>query len=395
MKYTVSTKPLIEALDLGIVDANINRLYKPSIVVKITASKDGGLIINHEVDRIRTRLVLKGAYEGPADTTFSIFVDVVKFKGLIATLDANSTSFEFVESESLPAAPVEGEPSDTSSVVMANSLILHSGTSKFTLPSMLDEDIDVVDPASPVGKPLELKQDAWKFIKDHQMYALTTSFLEPVYTNVWVGDNGDVLTGDFDQQIFTHSAKSNLSRSCLLVYTIINLVNSLPKGALLFDLGDSYLVSVDTDSFSFAAEFRPSSEEETGSYHSEWILPLIAKSGDGLTVKVADMLKVLSQSKLLAVTAETTIDFTASTNKIHLEDENVNCNIEAKGESVEYTLTFKPVALLQVLSKCSEETITIRPMYRDIEDGGRVMTGINIDSNELTVLLPATSEVTV
>ena len=140
-------------------------------------------------------------------------------------------------------------------------------------------------------------------------------------------------------------------------------------------------------------------EDTEGSYHAEFLFPLFASTGASVSFQAADLLKVLSQSELLSIAsvAEAEITVTVSTNNIHVSDENVDCDIPAKGETTPYTLTFKPKVLKDIISNSSESTLAIKPLFRASEADAKkqIMTGIHVDSNKVTMLLPATKEVEV
>ena len=70
---------------------------------------------------------------------------------------------------------------------------------------------------------VKIDNSDWKFVKDYQMYAIGMSFVHPVYTQVWIGSEGDVIVGDFDNSIFTFSKKNKLGKTCLLSNTIFYL----------------------------------------------------------------------------------------------------------------------------------------------------------------------------
>jgi hypothetical protein len=60
VKFTVSTKPLSNALDLGVINANISKYYQTSCLAQITCNKHD-LRINLEASFIRTELHPKGS----------------------------------------------------------------------------------------------------------------------------------------------------------------------------------------------------------------------------------------------------------------------------------------------------------------------------------------------
>ena len=368
MKFVVSTKPLSDGLNLGIVNANVSKYYQKSTIAQITAENDV-LRINLEAASILSEIKLKG--KADVEGKFTIFVDCLMLKQLISTIDTPTVTFEFSD----------------------NGLIIHSNKSKFTLPKMVDDDIDV-DLASPSNdyneeNLVEIKKLDWKFVKDFQMYALSMSLIYPVYTKVYIGEKGEVLVGDLDNGIFTHSVKNNLGKTCLLTDTVINLFNSLPEDSKLVDLGNSYLVKVSTDSYEFISEFTPLYEDTDGmgNYSVDTILQLItpdsANSISNVEVDINAINKVLNQSALLSSSSEDIITLEINNNELHLFDNNVDCEIPIKGDSKDnYSVVFKTNLLKSVISNSPEDKVYISPMIRDDN-----AIGIRFKYKDLTIVL--------
>lgn len=369
MKFTVSTKPLVEGLNLGILDANVSKFYERSTMVQIRASREAGLVINIEAAQIKSKLEFKGACEGEGEAI--VFVDSLLFKKLVSTFEASTTTLELLE----------------------DSLVLYSGKSKFSLPKVVDADLRLPEPASAEDGATEIKKDAWRFIKDYQLYALGMSFIAPVYTKVWVGESGDVLAGDFQLNLFTHSSKGTLGRTCLLTDTIINLFNALPDGAKLYPLEKTFVIKYVGDSFSYTTEFEPKheSDPDMGSYRTDLIMPMLASNESGYTVKVVAIQKILSQADLLSTSTEETVSLISENNQLKLVGEHVNAELETTGTSADYELPFKIVDLKSIMSNCSEESIIIRPAY-NIDGDDKRLVGINVDSNALKVVISAAED---
>lgn len=361
MKFTVSTKPLAEGLNLGIINANVSKFYQRSTVAQIKASK-AGLIINLEAAQICSRLEFKGACDSDGEEV--IFVNSLLLKSLVATFESSTTTFEFIP----------------------GGLTLYSGKSKFTLAKELDADVRMAEPAVAEAAPIDIKKENWKFIKDFQLYAIGVSFIAPVYTKIWIGESGDVLTGDFSLNLFTHSNKGTFGRTCLLEDTIVNLFNALPDGAQMCGLENSFLIQYKSDSFTFVSEFRLKYETDPdmGSYKTDIIMPMIASNEPGLTVKIGDIQKLLSQADLLATSTEDVVTLSVANNQLTLKGENIEGTFDATGTSADYSLPFKTSVLKSVITNCSEESIVIRPAYNP---DGHMLVGINISSGELTVVL--------
>lgn len=371
MKFTVSTTPLINALNLGIVNQNVSKFYQKSCLAQVTADRRN-LKVNLEASFVLTEIQLKGS--GDADEEFTIFVDSLLLKQLVSTFEAQTTTLEFTD----------------------GGLILYSGKSKFTLPKMLDEtELELQRPSqAPEGaSTIDVDKSDWKFIKDYQMYAIAMSFIHPVYTRVWVGAEGDVLVGDFDNSVFTYSKKSKLGKTCLLSDTIVNLFNSLPDGAKLTQLDRSYLINVTTDGFEYASQFTPQYEEDegVGSYNSQIILGMMDKDqSKAVKVNVAAINKFLSQAGLLSSNTEDVITFKYENNQVSLKDNNVDCKVDAEssGDVDSYEVEFKTVLLKSVVSNCDEDVISIAPMIQDND----VIAGITLWTDNMTVILAGIDE---
>ena len=183
MKFTVNTKALKNATDLGIIKANISKFYFRSNVVQLTATRDT-LKINIEASGIKTKMLLGGSAD--VDEAASIIVDCAQFKALIDSIDTDVVTIEFID----------------------NGIYVHAGSSKFAISKMLDaNDVQLDEPVDQytATSTITIKPSNWQFVKDHQLYAIATKETHPVYTYVWVGDNTDILVGDYDSSLFTYS----------------------------------------------------------------------------------------------------------------------------------------------------------------------------------------------
>lgn len=368
MIFKVSTKPLCDSLNLGIINANVSKFYRRSCVARLSATKDE-LVVNLEASKIVSEIRVKGC--GDAESCNPIFVDCLLLKQLVNTFDSKVTEIEFTE----------------------NAVILHAGKSKFTL-ARENADIDASEiefrcPKVPTAEftSIDLNKSAWKYVKDHQMYALGMSFQEPIYTRVWVGSDGNVLVGDMDNGIFTDTKKSNLPSTCLLTDTIINLFNSLPEDSKIFIHDGEYIVDVKNDSYAYRAQFEPEYEgDEFGSYNSDIILGLLTAPESGyVRISTEQLSKFLGQAELLARSVDDRITLTVANNEFLLQDNNVHCSIEIKSifdHISEYEIPFKISTLKQVLNSYDSETVNIGPNYTDDEISGIVVW----DDNLITVL---------
>lgn len=371
MRFTVSTKPLIDALNLGVINQNVSKFYQKSCLAQITANRRE-LKINLEAKSIYSELILRGS--GDEDTECVTFVDCLTLKQLVGTFDANVTTIEFVD----------------------GGIILHSGKSAFTLPKMVEgDDVQLRAPyrSDSLAPAISIDQSDWKFIKDYQMYAIAMSFIHPVYTRVWVGENGDVMVGDYDNSIFTHSKKNKLGKTCLLSDTIVNLFNSLPEGATISNFGDSYIIRVNTDSFEYMAEFCPDYEEDEaiGSYNSDIILGTMDKNEEtSIVIKPSVINKFLNQAKLISSNSEDIVNFIVSGNEVILKDKNIDCAVSLeKAAPREYQVLFKTDLLKSAISNFDEDDIKVCPILDEELDE---VSGVVMWTKNMTTVIAGAEE---
>jgi hypothetical protein len=372
MKFIVSTKPTKSALDLAIINSNVSKFYSKSCLAEVSANANT-LTINLEAASIVSEVKLKGS--GDTDEASTVFVDSLVLKQLIASFDSPTIIFEFTES----------------------GLVLHTGKSKFTLPKMTDDsDMALARPL----KVLELSNcvnvdvdsSAWKFVKDHQMFAIAMSFVHPVYTNVWVSDGDDVVVGDFDNSIFTHSHKSNLGCCCLLSDTIVNLLMSLPEGSKIVRDPESrsYIINGSTDSFDYIAQFTPKYESDpgVGSYNADMVLSMMPDSSDQAVTLDSDKIsKLLNQASLLSTSSEDTITLSVRDKQAWLHDNNVNGSVDIKpscdwDKIKEYSVEFRTALLKSAMSNYSGD-ISIYPCMADDD----IVGGVVMKDKDVTTLL--------
>lgn len=372
MKFTCSTKPLQNALKLGVVKSNISKFYQKSCLAKLTCTADT-LCVNLEASRIVTQLKLHGS--GDESNPVSIFVDCQVFSDLVATFDSDVLTIEFVE----------------------GGIILYSGKSRFTLPHMLDDsDLDLAVPrtldSNVIHQSYELKSEDWKFIDNHQMFAIATNFIHPVYCRVWAGESGEILVGDYDNSIFTYSTKGSLGRTCLLPSTIINLFTSLPEGSRLIDTGSSYLVKVSTDGYEYVTEFSPESEsdESVGSYNAEAFLDLFSNKSNAVTLDVPKITKFLNQASLVAAAADSPMDFVVTPEFASISDNTVECKLPIDNSNLEvnYSCRFKANFLRAIFAALDSEKVNVSPRFQT-DDGVTEVVGVMFWTDELSVLLAA------
>ena len=368
MKFTTNTKPLAEALNLGIIDSNVSNYYRKSCVTQLSANEDT-LTINIESSMICTEISIKGMGVGEPATAF---VDSVLFKKLIHTLDSNVT--------------IELDP---------NGVKITSGKSKFTLGNDFGDITDMSDLAlrTPIDTPdnaefADINKEDWKYIKDNQMYAVSKSFARPVYTKVWIGENGDVLTGDFELSLFTHSQKCNLGTTCLLSDTIINLMNSLPESAKITKVGTDYIVKFSKDSYDYVTQFTPQYEDdgEVGQFKADMLINRMSHPEAGMKIFTGLVTKLLNQAILLSSSNNNYINMYVKDGELHLSDDNVNgaIPIDEEDNIKEFSAKFKLDLLKQVISNYGDRFINIYPIFNQ-----DTAVGITVWNEELTTIFAA------
>lgn len=363
MNFTLSTKPFSDALNLGVVSNNISKYFLKSCLVQMTANRNA-LRINIEAANIASEILLKGS--GDSDQEVTVFVDAALIKQLASTFESSTTTIEFTE----------------------GGIILHSGTSKFTLPKMAESgDMTLRRPQLPElnSAKVELDSSDWKFIDDYQMFARAMSFVHPIYTKVYIGQEGDVIIGDFDNSLFTLSKKSKLGKSCILSDTIVNLLVSLPEGATITSLDANYRVDVKTDGFEYAAEFTPQFEtdEGVGEYNAQVFIDMVNKDpANTFKVSVPVLNKYLSQATLLSKSTDDTMKASLAAGQLQLLDSNVDCKVAVEGDCPEFQTEFKTDLLKSVLTNVDSESVNITLLKQDEEVAGWLLW-----TNDLTIIL--------
>ena len=216
------------------------------------------------------------------------------------------------------------------------------------------------------------------------MYAIATSDNHPVYMNVWVGQNKEVIVGDYDSSLFTYSKQGDFDSTCLFPASIINLLASIPSGSTVSKIDRNYVLNISTDSYSMVTEFTPKYEddESVGSYNSQIILGMLKHPDSYITVDVAPIAKFLNQSAILRQSdLDKVIDFTISDGILQLVNKASSCTIQVDSAD-SYSVKFSADYLKSVLSGLDAETINIAPM----KQGERVIGGI-FWTDSLTTLL--------
>ena len=367
MKFTVSTKPLKVAANLAVINQNVSNFYQRSTLIQLTANATD-LTVNTESKGIFSEVVLKGVGEGAED---GVLLDCLLFKQLVSTINTPQVTIEFTN----------------------NGITILAGKSTYALPKQMD--IDEMKLTSPTkvednASAVDIDKNGWKFIKEHQLFARSTDKNNPVYMYVWTGDS-DVLVGDYANSLFTYSSVGQLDNPCLLSQSIINLLASMPDDAKLISSGESYVVSVKSDSYEYTAQFDPLYEsEDNGNYNADIILGMMTPESDnGVVVNGDEIIAALNQSLLLTTAKDHTIMFKVAKDGVRVTDTKVNCFVapenEYSGDSFE--LKFSPTVLKSVISACPASIIKICPTI--VEDE---VVGITIIDDSLTVVLGGIDE---
>lgn len=348
MKFTVSTKPLKNVTDLGIIKANISKYYYRSSIVQITASRDT-LKLNIEASGIKTRMTLKGS--GDSDKPVTIMVECAKFKTLLNSIETDVVTLEFIE----------------------GGMYVHAGSSKFAISQMVDSaDVQLSEPIDQyqAASTMTIKPEDWQFIKDHQMYAISGSENHPVYKHVWISENKDVIVGDYDLGIFTYSKRGDFGSTCLLSSSLINLLTSIPEGSTISKVDRNYVLTISTDSYSMITEFTPKYEDDeaVGSYNSEIILGMLNHPEKYIKLEVSPIIKFINQSAILSQTdADKILDFTIKDETLTLTNRTSSYSMPVSATDP-YTVKFATEFIKSVLSNFDSDEICIAPMTRDTTD---------------------------
>ena len=369
MKFTLSTKPFSDALNLGVIPGNISKYFRVSCLAQLTASRNE-LRVNLQAAGICTEMLLKG--QGDSDETVTAFVDCLTLKQIVGTFDASTTTVEFVE----------------------GGVALHSGASKCTLAELADsDDGELQRPKLPddTATKVSIDMSDWKFIKDHQMYAIGLSFAHPIYTKVWVGEDGDVVVGDFDNSLFTFSKKNKLGKTCLLTDTIINLFTSLPEGASITPVDQSYRVDVKTDGFEYAAELTPQYEDDgdVGQYKADAFIETAQRdTSNCFKMPVAPLSKFLSQADILSSGTNNKVDLILEGDTLEVKDDNVNVKFKVEGNCPNLTVPLDLEQFGPIISHVDAESVTVSPIYEEDNE----VAGLVIWTSDLTVVVGAKDE---
>ena len=363
MKFTVNTKPFKNALSLAVVDSNVVKYYMKSTIVQITASIDR-LRVNTEASSIITEVSIYG--DGDCDA--SVLLDAILLKKLISTIDSSQLDIEF----------------------NGNSVCIVTSDGRYNLPvlgdtneSSLRRPISVDESAVAV----EVKVEDWKFIKSYQMYARSEFDGYPAYTQVYVGDSGDILVGCQKRSLFTHSSCNvfgTIGSTCLISESVVNMLNAVPDNATISRVGNQYVISAQTDAFEYTTQFEPKYEsDEFGYYMADTIIDMM-KTFDTphISVLTTDVLNILNRVSILSKRL-TKLHVKVDNSGITFSNNDMKSTINVSDSpDTHYEIDMNPDMLRNVISHCPEVNIRIYPAKREGE-----LVGIVITSGKLSVIL--------
>ena len=267
--------------------------------------------------------------------------------------------------------------------------MVYSGHSKFSIPQLLDaNDVQLDEPELEYtgdNNTVLINPEDWQFIRDHQMYALATSEDLPVYTNVWVSKDKDVLTGDMKNSWFTYSKCGGLDTTCLLPASLVNLLTSIPKGSTIAKSGNSYVLDIHTDSYSMLSEFLPKyeSDDSVGSYNSEIILSKLRHPESYIIVGVSTILKFISQTSILKSGDQDNLEFTIGDETLLLSTASGSYSMDVD-TTESYEVNFRLDLFKSVISNFDTDKVNISPIWNKDKDAA---AGCIFWTDRLTALL--------
>lgn len=364
MKFTVNTAPLKNVTNLGVIKANISKFFYTSNLIQVTANRDT-LRLNIVSNGIKTQMLLHGT--GDEDTESTILVDCSVFKSLIDSIESDTVTFEYSE----------------------GGLFVIAGTSKFTLAKLVDaEGMNIDTPADSYDSAdvHDVDPSVWKFIKEHQMFAVSTSNTYLVYRNLWVSDEGDVLAGDYSQSLFAYSKNDTLGNTCLLPVSLVNLLVAIPENSRVAKVGKNYVLQIETDSYTLLTEFAPQYEENGTTYNAPAVMAMLNHPNEFASLEISPVLKFLNQSALLTSNSmDKVVILSAQSGSLTFTTRQSEIRLLSSGEST-YTVKFNSDLLKSVLSNFDSDIINISPILRD-----DVAIGCIFWSDKLTMLLAGTT----
>lgn len=366
MKFTLTTKPLKDALQLVIINGNISKFFEKSTVLQISVDGDT-LILNTEATSLLSEARLKGS-NSSGERGMAI-VDNVLFKNLIGTIDTSEVSLEFDD----------------------NAVIVESGKSQFSVPKIFGEDdgVSIDKPADEEsvqsGLCGEVRPAIWKYIQTHQMYAIATSIMHRVYMRAWADKDRGVLTGNPETSIFTYQPQSDMQDCCLLTQTVVNLLSSLDDATKLYRKDEThYVADMDTDSIRFRAEFSVDEESEDGIgvYDADMIFEMIFdESQEEVSIKKSKLLSAIKQASLFTTASDSFITVESGASGVKIKNGSADCLISS-GSFSSYSVEFSMSDFSSVIGHMDGDDISISPIVKDDE-----VFGLRFSSGKLVALL--------
>lgn len=360
MKFSVSTKPLKKAVDLTVIPKNVTATFQRSSLLQISAT-DKELKLNTESDSIQSEVILYGTGTGEPIT---ICTDCIKFKSLISTISASQIDLDITES----------------------AITIHANKSTFTIPLEANSVGRLAEPyhitKEELTQGIDVDNDCWSFIKDHQMFAVPKDTTLPVCRYTYLGEDGNSLTGNVDYSLFTLAPYSQFSSTSLVTNTIINLMTNLPETAKMLHHVDSYVIGAFVDSYEYRVQLTPKVEsEDVGYYNADMIMEIMNQDNGGIKLSAKAIITALQQSNLLA-DANTPVSLICEADKVHLKDKRIDSVIDAEINAEPFDVALVPEFFKSALTNVPDDDITIKPIFTEDE-----LSGIVIESGVMSVLL--------
>lgn len=369
MKISVSLVDLKNALNLTIINSNISKFYTISCITQMQIV-DGKLIINTVAQDLCSEARINGI-DSDSGSSELYYVDSKNFKSLIFSL-----------SSALDVVTVE---------LNDNSAKIYANTSRYIVPKMLESNVSsdagmkrpTIDTTD--AKSCGMSSSNWKYVKDHQMYALSTTSIHPIYSKIWVGVAGDIIVGDFSKNLFTHSTKSTLNRTCLVTNTMINLLCDLPDNAEMYELpsGDYLLCATYGDSLSYYAEVAV--DNNAKDYQAEYLFRMLVPEDDTTYVEAYadEMCALISRARMLSTNNTPLVELKMDSHSVVISSDTVYGEVDVTdGHCDEYSMKFMADLLYNALSKYLGSYVKLSPLYR-----GSLPIGIRITDDTVCTIL--------
>lgn len=362
MRVEVSTAALKNALNLAIINSNISTYFPKTALLQVTV--DGTTVrVNSEYASVVSEVCFDVESAASGDI-LSVFVESVRLKKIVSTITANTIGLD-IEASHITII-VGGSRYTVPCIVDVAGM-------QFRRPSVSDEVLNNHDTI--------VHKNSWKFVKDHQMFALAESESIPVYRNAWIGSTGDVVVGDLINSVFTHFDGQSLGKSCLLSSNIINILNSVPDNTNIVCIGASYVLHSVSDTFSYYSEILPQYESvEVGKYNADLIISMLdSDDPNSISVETAELLKAINQSAILSDDKDSKLTVMVAKDRIAIVCDNMNSVITANGGGDElYKLDFQYNLIKSVVSNIDSTTVRIKRMVRDGNLVGLIFIGDHI-----------------